>query len=363
MNFELSESTVKIDSKPSSEKSDNFEEIDDLSSNESITTEKTAADFDSNLPETVTLHICEETGAKLYLVGTAHFSQESKDDVVKVMRAVQPHIVVLELCDARIEILSLDEETILREAKNINFDNIMHTMKKNGVYYGITYLLLLNLSAHLTKEIGMAPGGEFRVAFKEAKQIPNCFIQLGDRPIKTTVLRALAKLSWFQRIKLAWHLLFTNDPVSKEDVEKCKKRDMVEQLLAEMSDEYPTLGEVFVKERDIYLTYTLQQACKIQRSFIQGLKPDEAIRVVGVVGMGHALGISRLFPHDQSMHLKEVTEIPPPTLTSKIVSFSFKATLLTMGGYFIYRRLPLSVTSGAAHGFEKLVSNIKAIQF
>lgn len=29
------------------------------------------------------------------------------------------------------------------------------------------YILLLSMSAHLTKELGMAPGGEFRRAFAE----------------------------------------------------------------------------------------------------------------------------------------------------------------------------------------------------
>ena len=29
------------------------------------------------------------------------------------------------------------------------------------------HLLLLSMSAHLTKELGMAPGGEFRRAFNE----------------------------------------------------------------------------------------------------------------------------------------------------------------------------------------------------
>ena len=28
------------------------------------------------------------------------------------------------------------------------------------------YLLLLSMSAHLTKELGMAPGGEFRTAYQ-----------------------------------------------------------------------------------------------------------------------------------------------------------------------------------------------------
>ena len=83
----MSESTVKIgsDSEPSSEKSDNFEEIvDDVSSTGSNENKNHDDDFDNTLPETVVLLHHEETGAKVYLVGTAHFSQESKDDVAKV---------------------------------------------------------------------------------------------------------------------------------------------------------------------------------------------------------------------------------------------------------------------------------------
>lgn len=84
-----------------------------------------------------------------------------------MIRNVKPHIVVLELCNARTNILSLDEETVLREAKNIDMDKILSTIRSNGVYNGIMYILLLNMSAHLTREVGMAPGGEFRVAFRE----------------------------------------------------------------------------------------------------------------------------------------------------------------------------------------------------
>ncbi len=38
------------------------------------------------------------SGAKVYLVGTAHFSKESCDDVSLVIQAVQPDIVLVELC-------------------------------------------------------------------------------------------------------------------------------------------------------------------------------------------------------------------------------------------------------------------------
>ena len=41
------------------------------------------------------------------------------------------------------------------------------TMKENGVFQGLMYILLLNMSAKLTRELGMAPGGEFRRALAE----------------------------------------------------------------------------------------------------------------------------------------------------------------------------------------------------
>ena len=38
------------------------------------------------------------SGAKVYLIGTAHFSKESCDDVSRIIVATQPDIVMVELC-------------------------------------------------------------------------------------------------------------------------------------------------------------------------------------------------------------------------------------------------------------------------
>lgn len=84
-----------------------------------------------------------------------------------MIRNVLPNIVVLELCNSRTNILNLDEATILEEAKNIDMQKIINTVRSNGLYNGLMYILLLNMSAYITKEIGMAPGGEFRVAYRE----------------------------------------------------------------------------------------------------------------------------------------------------------------------------------------------------
>lgn len=45
-------------------------------------------------------------------------------NIFKVIQEVKPHIVMVELCEQRTNILLLDEEVILREAKNINVQKI-----------------------------------------------------------------------------------------------------------------------------------------------------------------------------------------------------------------------------------------------
>lgn len=83
----MSESTVKIgtDSESGSDKSEAIEIVGYGDVESSASNKSSEGDFDNNLPETVTLLTHKETGAKVYLVGTAHFSKESQDDVAMVI--------------------------------------------------------------------------------------------------------------------------------------------------------------------------------------------------------------------------------------------------------------------------------------
>ena len=68
---------------------------------------------------------------------------------------------------------------------------------------------------------------------------------------------------------------------------------------------------------------------------------SESVRVVGVVGIGHVPGITKLWPKDQKPYIAEILKIPPASLTSKVVRMSFRITLLTLGGYLVYRFVPV----------------------
>ncbi len=65
--------------------------------------------------------------------------------------------------------------------------------------------------------------------------MPGCQVHLADRPIHITMKRALASLSLWQKIKLAFNVLTSTDSITKEEVEKCKNKDLLEGMLEELA--------------------------------------------------------------------------------------------------------------------------------
>ncbi|XP_053989317.1 traB domain-containing protein isoform X1 [Hylaeus volcanicus] len=292
------------------------------------------ASIDERLPETVTLLTTPE-GAKLYLVGTAHFSVESQNDVSMIIQAVQPHIVAVELCKSRVSVLEYNEDDLYQYANSLTYEHIIQTIKEYGTSNGLLRILLLRMLSHVTKDLGMAPGGEFRTAFQEAKKIPNCVVQLSDRPIKTTIQRVVKLLSWWQIIKLTWQLIRIDGHINKEFVETCKQRGVVSDFISKLKEEFPAVEQVFVTERDLCLTYSLQEACLPKLTANGIIQP----RVVGVVGIGHTSGIMEHWGKVKQSDIPPLMSVPPQALSTKILQFTTKVSLLSVVIYVGYKIL------------------------
>ena len=100
-------------------------------SSENIEKSTTASAQNEENQKADTLTVLEgPVGSKLYLVGTAHFSLESQREVSEIIQKVRPNCVVLELCSNRVNILKLDEETVLREAKEMNVNKMLALIKE-----------------------------------------------------------------------------------------------------------------------------------------------------------------------------------------------------------------------------------------
>lgn len=275
----------------------------------------------------------------------------------QVIRNVCPDIVVVELCPGRVNILKNDEKTLLEESRDMNITKIRGIIRQNGLLNGIFYIVLLNMSADLTKTLGMAPGGEFRRALQEVHRLnadyTRCLLQLGDRPINVTLQRALHGLSWWQSAKILWKLMMSNEEISAAEVEQCKEKDWLDELMLEMGSEYPAFREVFVRERDLYLSHALHKAAAnpVQIRDPNATSPLPPLTqpvlpftVVGVVGIGHCAGIAEHWGQVDQNKIDEISKIPPPSMSSRVTKFTIKYGILFGIGYGVFRfvrpRLP-----------------------
>lgn len=299
----------------------------------------TMEEFEAALPQTVSV-LEGPFGSRVYLIGSAHFSEESMNDVSFVIRNVRPDFVMVELCQSRSHIMLMDEQQLLHEATDLNMGKLRSIYQTNGIN-SIFYILLLSMSSKLTKDLGRAPGCEFRRAFSEAKLIRGCTIHLGDRPIGVTINRMLRSLSIWDTMKLVWRLLTADDKITAEEVEECKQQSLLERCMAEMAADFPHFDELFVKERDMYMAYSLQNAA-MPVADENGM--PRAVRVVGVVGIGHAAGIKKNWGKVSRQQVERIMTIPEPQLSKRILKATLKYGfygLICYGAFKIIRpRLP-----------------------
>ncbi len=289
----------------------------------------------AELPDTVTTLRCPN-GSTVHVVGTAHFSRESADDVRRTISSTKPQTVVLELCQDRQMILRYSEESILREAQNMNLLTLRSFVRRDGLVAGITQSIFIKISAHLTKQLGVAPGGEFRAGYEEAQRI-QAKVVLGDRLVGITFKRALAALSLWQRIRFAFLLaksLFSDIDITPEEVDRMRDRDMVTLLLGELDQQFPAIVETFVNERDQILAYSLMAAANSAHP-----PYGPPVTVVGVMGIGHLRGIEANW--NQNIRVVDLLSVPRPSRTSRLVWFGAKVSivgLVAAGVVYVARR-------------------------
>lgn len=268
------------------------------------------------LPNTVTTLHCPN-GSVVHIVGTAHFSKESVEDVRSTIARTKPQAVVLELCKDRQIILQYSEADILQQGQSMSVATIRSFIRRDGVVAGLCQSLFLQMSAKLTTQLGVAPGGEFRAGFEEAQKV-NARVVLGDRSVGITFKRAMAALSLWQRLRLGFMLVHTVSSgvdITPEEVEALKKKDMVTLLMGELASELPGVARVFVDERDKIL------ACSLMRVANCAQEPyGPAVVVVGVVGMGHVSGIEANWMDRGSVgQMRELLQVPSPSRTSRVI--------------------------------------------
>jgi len=230
----------------------------------------------------------------IVLVGTAHVSKDSVDEVRSVIEEYKPDIVAVELCEKRYETLTNKDK----------WENtpITSLMKENRAYIILAQTFLASIQRRLGKEYGVEPGSEMIAAIDEAKK-NNLKIALVDRDISITLKRAWRKMGFREKTRLAWEFMkalvgYDEEEIENLDLKELMKEDVISAMMKEFGEIAPSVADVLIHERDEYISKKI-------------LDESKNGRVVAVVGAGHLNGIKDyLEKKELNVDLKNLEIVP-----------------------------------------------------
>jgi len=230
--------------------------------------------------------------AEIKIVGTAHVSAKSVEEVRTAIDEYHPDIVAVELDQARYNALT-------KQARDPTVSDVLEVKNFNQL---LIQWLLSYLQRKIGVDVGVEPGAEMKAAIEEAEQ-RGIRVALVDRDIRLTLLRFWQSLGFFGKIKMFYALIVSIaevDKVGEIDIESLKNQDMIEMVMDEFRKFSPKGARALIDERDAYIAHKLND-----------LKNSGEGRVLAVVGAGHQQGIeSYLRAPDTLPPLESLTREP-----------------------------------------------------
>ncbi len=269
------------------------------------------------LPSTCKLIDLEVDGVErqIALVGTAHVSKSSVEDVRRTIEIFEPDTVCIELCEGRYRNI-IDKEAW----KQLD---IFKVLKEGKAPLLLSSLVMTSFQRRIADALGVEPGAEMVEGIKLA-EARGAELVLADRDIQVTLRRTWGGLGLWQKLKMISQMiggLFIADDIDEETIEKLKEEEELAGMLESLAEAFPQVKGTLIDERDLYLAQKIREA------------PGK--RIVAVVGAGHSPGITK---HIHSDHdLAPTLEIPKPSWVPKFLKWAIPAAVIGLIAYGFFR--------------------------
>ena len=248
----------------------------------------------------------EHGGTTFFIIGTAHVSQRSVDEVREVIDTVKPDVVCVELDKTRYDALTKD--SAFRDL------DVFKVVREGRTLYLLAHLALASYQRRIGASLGVKPGAELLAAVNAAKErdIP---VELIDRDINITLKRTWSNLGLWKRSMLLSSLIVgwdddddaKGEPVTARTVEDLKEPKALSEMLTELGKAVPQIKGPLIDERDQYLA---------SKSIDAGAGKK---KVVAVVGAAHVPGMKQNWgaPVDRAA----LEKLPPPSLIWRAIKW------------------------------------------
>ncbi|QLD87606.1 TraB/GumN family protein [Natronomonas salina] len=345
------------------------------------------------------------------VVGTAHVSEASVDEVETVIDAERPDVVAVELDEGR-----------YRQLKGETPDDLDagDLLKGNTVYQFLAYWMLSYVQARLGERFDIDPGADMRAAIQTAEE-HGLGVALVDRDIQVTIQRFWSRLSVLEKIKLIGSLavgmgnpreigmgvglgialvfsilagavggpfvvpagiapgflvgiadtliltlglglligsllilflerLAPEDGELEEfDIERMTDTDVVSAMMEEFRRFSPGGAEALIDERDAYIAHKLVSL------------RDQGHDVVAVVGAGHREGIERYL--ETPSLLPDIESISGRNEGSRFSVYKLLGYLFTLGFFAFFLLLAIATYTGVEGASSELLFRLFAAWF
>ena len=248
------------------------------------------------MPYSGNVHEILLDGKKILLIGTAHISQSSVDEVNTVINQVNPDTVCIELCSSRYQAMLAKDQW-----KNMD---IFKVIREGKSFLLFANLIMTAFQKRLGSKLGVKPGSEMFEAANVAEKL-NSELVLADRDVKITLQRTWRGMRFWGKMKVLGQLLaslFIREEISKEEIEKLKESDALSEAMKMLAEQSPEMKRILIDERDQYMAEKIRQSM--------------GKLVVAVVGAGHVKGLTAEL--ENKHNLAELESVPP---TGKAVAW------------------------------------------
>jgi pheromone shutdown-related protein TraB len=254
---------------------------------------------------------------RITVLGTAHVSRASAEEVEALIRSGDYDAVAVELCPSR-------HNAIVRPDDLARMD-LFQVLRHGKVPMVTASLALGAYQQRLAEQFGIEPGAEMRAAIREARadRLP---VLLIDREVGITLKRCYRNVPWWQRFSLFGGLLaglMSREQISEAEIERLKEGDILESTFTQFAQQSQALFHPLIAERDRYMAARLRQEAA----------HGEFRHILAVVGAGHLKGIRQHLEAHGSEAPQAVIDAldrePPPARWPKVVPWVVVALILT----------------------------------
>ncbi len=253
------------------------------------------------------------------LLGTAHVSRASAEEVTRTIETGDFDAVAVELCSGRFRALT-DPEAIGRM-------DLVEVVRRGKGAVVVTSLALGAFQQRLAERLDVELGADMKAAISAARRrgLPLLLI---DRDVGITmkrIYRALSLRRRFHLLSASLASIMSRRQVSEEEIERMKEGDALATIFDQFSRQAPELFGPLVRERDRYMVARLLELAR----------EGGYRRVLAVVGAGHVAGMAACadraspdHPHDPARVRLELERVPPASRGWRLLPWALVAVIV-----------------------------------